>query len=410
MPAIVLKMAMQKLSVFNNKIILFTFLLSALTQAGLAIYTPAFLQISQQLQVSPDAVKFTLVTYLFGFGISQIFYGILSDRFGRKKCVLIGMLIFLIGCCLSIFSSSYFDLMMSRFLQGIGAGSGIALSRAIIQDSFVGMDYLKAATYLSSGFAFGVGLSPVIGGHLLDFFSWRSEFVFLFICGLLLLISLWIFLPETGKVLYPKPPIKQFLLQTNQNVAYILKNKGFYYYLVTGVSAYGIIVTYNTMTPFLFQKTLSINPSAYGWLTFFIAVTYYMATAFNRFILKHVRTQSIVITGIILIFFGGFSMLLIKLLFDVLNVYVVFIPLLIATFGQGLVWSISVTGALKDLSHIAGTAAALFSFLQMLLSTLISGIVAMPAENNQIPLAIVIITLAIISWASFHGGILKSKY
>lgn len=397
-----------KNSVINKKqIIVLTFLMSAITQAGLVLYTPAFLQISQQLHISFAEVKLSLTVYLLGFGASQIFYGILSDRFGRKKLAIIGMIIFLIGCFWSIMTHTYSGLLLSRILQGIGAGSGMTLSRAILRDCFTGLDYVKAATYLSSGFAFGLGVTPVIGGHLLDFFFWRSEFIFLFICGLLLLIGLWAFLPETGRTDLLKPSFRQFALQTKKNILFILNNKSFYSYLVAGVAAYGVIISYNTMAPFLFQKALNVNASLYGWLTFLIAATYYVATAFNRFILKHFSTQTIIFIGILLIVISGFSMLLMKFLFDAFNLYVIFIPLIIATFGQALVWSISITGALKDLSHIAGTAAAFFSFLQMLLSTLISGMIALPAENNQIPLAIVIILLAIISWLSFQFGIFK---
>ena len=84
----------------------------------------------------------------------------------QKKMALVGMIIFLIGCLWSAVAHSYFDLLCSRVLQGVGAGSGMTLSRAILRDYFTGLDYVRAVTYLSSGFAFGLGVTPVIGGHL----------------------------------------------------------------------------------------------------------------------------------------------------------------------------------------------------------------------------------------------------
>ncbi len=111
--------------------------------------------------------------------------------------------------------------------------------------------------------------------------------------------------------------------------------------------------------------------------------------------------------GIILILVAGVGMLLSKVIFNSLNLYVIFIPLIIATFAQALIWSISIAFALKDLSNIAGTASSVFSFLQMLLSAVISGIIAIPHTSNQIPLAVTLIVLAIISWASFRFSALK---
>src|ERR1700738_4710383 len=134
-----------------------------------------------------------------------------------------------------------------------------------------------------------------------------------------------------------------------------------------------------------------------------VAVVYYISTSLNRFLLRFFDTQVMIKTGVLLILVAGISMLLSKMLFNTLNLYVIFIPMLVATFAQALIWSISVAFALKDLSHIAGTASSIFSFLQMILSALISGLIAIPHEYNQIPLALVLIGLAIIAGISFNG-------
>ncbi|HVV68223.1 MAG TPA: multidrug effflux MFS transporter [Gammaproteobacteria bacterium] len=378
------------------------FAMAALTQAALVLYTPAFLQIAAQFQISSSQVRFTLAAYLLGFGLAQLPYGILSDHYGRKKLIIIGLVIFSLGCILSLLAHSYVELLSSRIIQGVGAGSCMTLSRAIMRDCFTGSDYVKGITYLSSGFAFGLGITPVIGGHLLDYFSWRSEFVFLLICGLLLLTSVWTFLPETVKLQSIKLPTKVFFQQTVRPLISVLKSKGFACYLVGGVAAYGVIITYNTMAPFLLQKTLAISSAQFGWLTLIVAATYYLATSFNRYFLKFVSVENLLRIGLALIFLAGISLLLSKIYFNVINVYVILIPMLFATFGQALIWSISIAFALKDLSHIAGTASALFSSLQMLLSALLSAIIAVPAEQDQIPMAVVVIFLAIISWVSFR--------
>ncbi len=381
----------------------------ALSQAGLVLYTPAFLQISQQLHISTTAVKATITAYLLGFGVSQLIYGPLSDHFGRKKPLIIGMIIFCIGCLWSVFSDNYINLFLSRIIQGLGVGATMTLSRSILRDHFSGIDYIKYGSYLSSGFAAGLGITPLIGGHLLSFFSWRSEFVFLFIIGVLLTIIFVIFLPETHPPAMARQPIKVISKTSSIHFYNILKNFNFICYLIGGVLAYGVVISYSTMTPFIFQKTLNYSPAFYGWLTFIVAIFYYAATAFNRRFVATWSVNNMMRFGLILILIPGIAMLLSKLLFNAFNIYVIFIPMAIAIFGQALIWSNSVTGALKDLAHIAGTAAALFSCLQMVLSAIISALIAIPNEQTQIPLAIVLIILGAISWLIFQISIFKDK-
>lgn len=198
----------------------------------------------------------------------------LIDLAGKKPLV-IGLVLFLIGCCWSIFAHSYTDFLLSRIVQGVGAGSCMALSRAIARDCFDGADYVRAITYLTSGFAFGLGVTPLIGGHLLDFFSWRAEFIFLFIISLALLLSILWLLPETCDMSALTLPSKQFYNQTLRNIITTVKIKNFIYCLIGGVAAYSVVIAYSTMTPFLFQRTLGYSPPGYGWLTFIIACVYY---------------------------------------------------------------------------------------------------------------------------------------
>lgn len=396
--------------ILNKKIIIFySFLMTTLFQAGLVLYTPAFLQVSEFFQVSPALVKTTITAYLLGFSGSQLLYGPISDRIGRRKPLLAGMVIFSGGFLWSILATSYDSFLISRFVQGLGAGATMTLSRAILSDCFTGIEYVKAGSYLSSGFAMGLGLAPLIGGYLLLIFPWQSEFVLLFCCSLILTITFWLKFPETKSLPEQRIPLTEFCKNTLQNFGTALRNVNFICYLVGGVLSYSVMIAFSVMGPFLFQQSLHINSTIYGWLTFIIAVSYYASTSTNRKFVAKIGIQRIMTIGIVLILCSGISMLLIKLVTGAFNVYVVFIPLLLATFGQALVWSNCITCALKDLTHIGGTAAAFFSCLQMFLSTIISAVLVLPHENNQIPLAITLIVLATLSWAALSFQFLKGK-
>ncbi len=390
----------------KSTLIILLVVMAFMTQAGLVLYTSAFVNISYELHITAAAVKTTLMAYLLGFGVSQLFYGPISDKIGRKKPLLFGMFIFSCGCLWSIFSHTYLELFISRIIQGIGAGSCMTLSRSVLRDCFEGKAYVHAASYLSSGFAIGLGLTPVIGGQVIKYFSWRAEFVVLLFFGAALLIIFMIFLPETH---FPEKNRKDDTAHLLKIFLSILENMRFISFLVGGVMAYGVVIAYTTMAPFLFQKSLGYSASFYGWITLFIAIAYYLGTWINRALVTKLGINLIMKFGLAIILLSGISLLTSKVVFDVFNFYVTFIPLFFATLGQALIWSNCIAGALKDLSHIAGTAAALFSCLQMLLSALVSAVVAILHENNQIPLSIVLICLALIAWLAFHNNVFKNR-
>jgi len=387
---------MHKTDSKNTRIIFSLFMMTSISQMALVLYTPAFSAIALNLNLNPSAVQVSLTSYLLGFGLSQLFYGPLSDCFGRKKPLLIGMLILALSCLWTIFASGFWSLLLSRFSQGLGVGAAVTLSRAILSDHFTGKEYTRVASYLSSGFAFGLGVSPVISGHLLDFFPWRSSFVFLFIISLLLLLLFSLWLPETKTQNRAKLSLA-FISQTRDNMYQILKNLQFIGYLVGGTMAYGVVISYNTLAPFLFQHGLNLSASLYGWLTFAVALSYYVGASINRKFVGTFGTDLLIKFGLMLIVLSGVGLLLLSLLSAHMTLYGLLIPSIVATFGQALIFSNCIAGALKDFRQIAGTAAALFSCLQMVLAAMVSGFVSLAHALNPIPLATSFIVLAIIA-------------
>lgn len=391
----------QKLN--NTGLIILLVAMSAITQAGLVLYTPAFAKISDALHISFPLLESTLTSYLFGFGISQLFYGTLSDRYGRKSVLIIGMIIFIVGAFINIFVQTYAIFLLARILQGIGLGACLVLSRTISKDCFSGKAYTHVASYLSSGFAIGLGVPAVLGGLLVHFFSWRAEFILLFAMGVALLVCIILFLPETHVVTH-REKVLTFTKKIFTNCYRALIDRYFVGYLLVGVMAYSVIVVYNTMTPYIVEKLLGHSASFYAWLTFTIAAIYYLGTSLNRKLVPYYSIKTLIRAGLVLIILAGLGMAGIYIVLHQFTIYAVGLPLFVAIIGQALVWSNCVAGALEDLTAIAGTASALFSSLQMLLSALISGLAAIPAAHthNQIPLALFIAALGVGSWLAFR--------
>jgi DHA1 family 2-module integral membrane pump EmrD-like MFS transporter len=152
-------------------------MLISIAQCGLSLYLPSLPAISSRLHALPTLVQLTVVYYVIGIGISQLFYGPLSDHYGRRKIVLYGVYIFLTGTVLAMYSPTIDILLMARFIQGIGIGSATTISRAILRDIFQGKEYVKAGSKLASAVATAPIVAPILGGYIQTNLGWRANFL-----------------------------------------------------------------------------------------------------------------------------------------------------------------------------------------------------------------------------------------
>jgi MFS family permease len=135
-----------------------------LGQGTLTLCIPAFPALAHSLHTSEDSVKFSLTLFLLAYGLSQLVYGPVSDVFGRKKTLITGLCIMLIGSIITPFAHRLMIFNIARILQGLGAGATMVLIRASLRDVTSGPEYSKSMAYLSMGFAIGLGLFPLFGG------------------------------------------------------------------------------------------------------------------------------------------------------------------------------------------------------------------------------------------------------
>jgi DHA1 family bicyclomycin/chloramphenicol resistance-like MFS transporter len=171
--------------------------LSALGPFSIDTYLPSFHEIGEKLNATPLEVQQTLSIYLLSFALMTLWHGAIADRFGRRKVILVALGLFAIASAGCTLATRIEHLWFWRAMQGMTAGAGIVISRAIVRDLFDGPPAQRLMSQITMMFALAPAIAPVIGGWLQTFFGWRSVFAFLVVATAALWLACWKLLPET---------------------------------------------------------------------------------------------------------------------------------------------------------------------------------------------------------------------
>jgi len=160
-------------------------------------YLPSFHAIAGEFGVGQAAVQQTLSFYLVAFGSMMLFYGPAADSFGRKRVILLALLAYAVMTVCAAESQNLGQLIASRVGQGLAAGGGVVIGRALVRDLFAGADAQRVMANVMLVFAAAPAAAPIIGGWLHEWFGWRSVFWFLLAFALVMMLAIWRILPET---------------------------------------------------------------------------------------------------------------------------------------------------------------------------------------------------------------------
>lgn len=348
------------------------------------VYLPSLPSIVQELSATKGTVQLTLSFYLLSFGGSQIFFGPLSERIGRKKVTLLGLFFMLLGSAVCSLSPNISTLIVGRFMEGLGVGAASSVFRAILRDVYFGDTLSQRGSYISVWTAFCMSAAPLIGGYIQHYFGWRFNFVFMLLYTLFVIIMIVTFLPETHKKLDPNAT-KIFNLIHRYKT--LLKSRVFIGYAACGTFTFGGLSAYLAVGPFLFQNVVGLTPIDFGWLAIFIAVGLALGALINNFSIPKFGRHKILRFGTFLQILSGIAMLIPALL-ERIDVFAIMLPMLLYMVGAGLVFSNAFAGAFHFFSKISGFTGALYGCLQILGGTLAAAIMAFLHAQNQIPLAV----------------------
>lgn len=372
------------------------------------IYAPAMSNIAYYFGVPPTRVQLVMAAYLFPYGFSQFFYGPLSDRFGRRPLLLIGLIIYLIGSFIALSAPIFHLLVLGSFIQGCGVGVGGVMLRTVLRDLYYGVKLHQASSYISIAMIFAPIMAPMLGGGLAHYLGWRSIFIFLFSLGATVWLIQFFMFPETN----PHRGTEQTRLRyVKSSYLTVLSNRRFLGYMVCLLVGFGGVSVFEASAGILFTHVLHFTPLTASLLYTIPMPAYLGGSYLSGWLSSRWITPHIVLLGIVFLIVGGFSLLLVGLW--VTSVLSILVPVCCYFFGIGMVFPAGTAGALEPFSALAGTAGAIMGGVQNVGASAATMISSTMSQTSQIPLAFILsglsLLMALAYYCFLHEGSKKDE-
>lgn len=366
------------------------FLLSCLGQMTSDIYLPAFPMMRDTFHTTEQMMQISLSVFMLGFAVSHLIYGPISDSMGRKRPLIIGIFICAAGTFMCLFSRHIQYLILGRGMQGLGAGAGAVLSLSILRDVYDGNALAKISSFLGIARVLLLASSPLIGGYLLHFFNWQACFVFLLIYAALCLAGTFLILKETNQYQYLH---SNCVTGAFKNIWKIGTDKIFLSYTFFVMLAFGGILAWLSTLPFLLQDVVGLTPVQFGWVAAISGLFFIVGGLINAIFVERFGLDKMLSIGLHVMFVAG-SVMLSFGVWHIINTFVIIIPVIIYIIGSSFIFANAYAGAMNPFEKMAGTAGAVFGFLQILGGAISSFLMSIFHTYNQIPLSIILLLSA----------------
>lgn len=355
-------------------------LLSPVLGMAVDLIAPSLPAIVKGLNAPTSIIKNVVSTYILGYAIGNFVTGFLTDAWGRQKLLRGSLLLFIVISLMPVLFPKTEVLLTVRFIQGIALGSAAVLVRTTFSDIFSSERLIRLGTLMGTMFGLGPVIGPVMGAYLQYYFGWKAGFCFFSLVTTLILIAIFIIVPETH---FNRHPLH--LKTIKHNLHEVLTHKAFMGIVMLMGLAYSLIICFNTAGPFLIQTELGYSPVFFGHLALGLGLVFLAATFVCRHLLKThtVKTLYFIMVNL---FFGISAAAVIASYF--LENSIILITLVSAAmyFTCGFVFPMSMGKGLSLFRHVAGTATATMFFFNMLITSVMGFLVSFITVKSTIPL------------------------
>ncbi len=368
-------------------VLVFAMMLGFINFLATDLYLPSMPSMTIALSATRGQIQATIAIFLLGSTATQLIFGTLSDRFGRRIILIVGLCISLGGFVLATFAFNIHTLLWARLIQGIGLGVAMPLFRALLCDVVSGKKLVIALSYCTMLFSLSPIIAPLAGSYIEEYLNWRVSFVFLF-----LIFGLYIFLavrycPETlkNRVSIRFSVLRKYYAQLFTHYKFIVAS------LVSGAGL-GQVMAYITNASFIFQVRFHFSPVLFGWTCVVVAIATILGKLLNAKCALNLQVSTLILIGNCMTLVAGVWLMYFV---HTQNVLLILLPLLLMVMSVGFTIANALVIAMKDFGHIRGTAGALYGVIQLSVGVIASAITAYYASHDVLILGMVFIVLSI---------------
>ncbi|MBD7938204.1 MULTISPECIES: Bcr/CflA family efflux MFS transporter [Cytobacillus] len=373
-------------------------MLATLGPLNIDMYLPSFPSIASDLETSASMVQLSLTACLIGLAFGQLVIGPISDAKGRRKPLLISILLFAGASFLCAVSPNITTLIIARFLQGATASAGVVLSRAVVRDTFSGRELTKFFALLMVINAVAPLVAPIAGGGILLFpsASWHWIFISLGIIGFIIFLIVFLKLKESLPVEKRRP---SSLKSTFQTMADLSTDRSFISYALIVGFVHGGSFAYVSGTPFVYQGIYGVSPQVFSILFGINGLAIISGSSIVGRLGGKVPEKKLLKIAVTVAASSTLFLLLMTIIKGPLALIV--IPIFIYMLSMGMVLTSSFTLAMEFQGHRAGSASAILGMLPLVVGAMVSPLVGLN-ESTAIPMGAILFVTSFIGFTLFY--------
>jgi MFS transporter, DHA1 family, multidrug resistance protein len=365
--------------------------LVALGPLSVDMYLPAMPNMMAALDTGISQMHLTVSSYMAGFAIFHLACGPLADRFGRKPILIGGTALFVAACVGCSRSTNVEELLLFRFLQGVGACVGPTLARAVTRDIFGPTGAARALSLIAMLMALAPAVAPTLGGVMLLVLPWPSIFLFLACYGAVMIVLIHLLLPESlpgAQSLHP--------LVILRNYGELFADPFFLSVTLASGLVYAGLIAYLSSSSFVYINMLGVPAALLGLIFLSSVIGYMSGSALSARLSRRHDSERIMLLGLVTGMVATSLMMAGSWLWPD-SVLALMLPMILYSTGMGLVLPHAMAIALRPFPYIAGTASALLGFIQMSLSAITSALVGVFLQDTPRPMLGTMLLVALLA-------------